>query len=135
MRIYFSASYEIIEKLQAEFCQVLETNIKLVIITDSGVGKAEAASDLLTDRTEHRSASLKENAVCELKKQMRGDSIIYVGSAKGNNVRLIIDSEYALTGEITGSRDDTCLYTGQRNFISIFKETLRNEIKLIQLQK
>ena len=106
-----------------------------VIITDSGVGKAEAASDLLTDRTEHRSASLKENAVCELKKQMRGDSIIYVGSAKGNNVRLIIDSEYALTGEITGSRDDTCLYTGQRNFISIFKETLRNEIKLIQLQK
>ncbi|WP_289285781.1 TrmB family transcriptional regulator [Parablautia intestinalis] len=135
MRIYFSASYEIIEKLQAEFCQVLETNIKLVIITDSGVGKAEAASDLLTDRTEHRSASLKENAVSELKKQMRGDSIIYVGNAKGNNVRLIIDSEYALTGEITGSRDDTCLYTGQRNFISIFKETLRNEIKLIQLQK
>ncbi len=61
-------------------------------------------------------------------------SIWYVGGARDNNIRLIIDSEYALTGEITGSKEDTCLYTGQKNFITVFKETLRNEMKLIQLQ-
>ena len=65
---------------------------------------------------------------------MQKESICYAGSARENNIRLIIDSEFALTGEVTGSRDDTCLYTGQKNFINVFKETLRNEIKLIQLQ-
>ncbi len=61
-------------------------------------------------------------------------SIWYVGGARENSIRLIVDSEYALTGEITGSKEDTCLYTGQKNFITVFKDTLRNEMKLIQLE-
>ncbi len=105
-RIYFSASCRIIEKLQAEFLKVLGKKIKLVLITDGTVTNQE----------------------------LRKNSIYYMGSDRGNNIRLIVDSEYALTGEITGSKDDTCLYTGQKNFISVFKETLRNEIVLIQLQ-
>lgn len=133
MRIYFSASYEMVENLQAEFCQILEKKIKLVIITDSGSGKSGAAPDKPPVGTE-KEGDFKEDAFSRLQKYMQGDSVIYAGGAKGNNVRLIIDSEYALTGEITGSKDDTCLYTGQKNFISVFKETLRNEIKLIQLQ-
>ncbi|GFI16562.1 hypothetical protein IMSAG249_01661 [Lachnospiraceae bacterium] len=105
-RIYFSASCRIIEKLQAEFLKVLGKKIKLVLITDGTVTNQE----------------------------LRKNSIYYMGSDRGNNIRMIVDSEYALTGEITGSKDDTCLYTGQKNFISVFKETLRNEIVLIQLQ-
>ena len=105
-RIYFSASCRIIEKLQAEFLKVLGKKIKLVLITDGTVTNQE----------------------------LRKNSIYYMGSDRGNNIRLIVDSEYALTGEITGSKDDTCLYTGQKNFISVFKETLRNEIVMIQLQ-
>lgn len=105
-RIYFSASCQVIEKLQGEFLKVLGKKIKLVLITDGTVTNQE----------------------------LRKNSIYYVGSGRGNNIRMIVDSEYALTGEITGSKDDTCLYTGQKNFISVFKETLRNEIVLIQLQ-
>ena len=105
-RIYFSASCRIIEKLQAEFLKVLGKKIKLVLITDGTVTNQE----------------------------LRKNSIYYMGSDRGNNIRMIVDSEYALTGEITGSKDDTCLYTGQKNFISVFKENLRNEIVLIQLQ-
>ena len=105
-RIYFSASCRIIEKHQAEFLKVLGKKIKLVLITDGTVTNQE----------------------------LRKNSIYYMGSDRGNNIRMIVDSEYALTGEITGSKDDTCLYTGQKNFISVFKETLRNEIVLIQLQ-
>lgn len=105
-RIYFSASIAVIEKLEQEFLEVLKKRIKLVFITDG--------------YPENR--KLKEESIC------------YIGSPRGSNIRLIIDSEFALTGEVTGSKDDTCLYTGQKNFISVFKETLRNEIKLIQLQ-
>lgn len=105
-RIYFSASFSIIEKLEPEFLKVLQKDIKLVLITDG----------------EPENKSLIKEGIC------------YIGRERDNNIRLIIDSEFALTGEMTGSKDDTCLYTGQKNFINVFKETLRNEIKLIQLQ-
>lgn len=50
-----------------------------------------------------------------------------------NQLRLIVDSSYVLTGEAGEKQTDTCLYTGQKNFVSVFKEALRNEIKLIEL--
>lgn len=50
-----------------------------------------------------------------------------------NQLRLIVDSSYVLTGEAGKKPTDTCLYTGQKNFVSVFKESLRNEIKLIEL--
>lgn len=105
-RIYISASIKVIEKLQDEFSRAMQKGIKLVLITDGEIRNQD---------------SLK-------------GSVWYTSGAKENNIRLIIDSEYALTGELTGRREDTCLYTGQKNFITVFKETLRNEIKLIQLQ-
>lgn len=107
-RIYFSASIQMIEELQKEFAQIIKKGIKLVLITDK-------------ERTDFESFKGK-------------GCIWYTGSPRGNNVRLIIDSEYALTGELTGKKEDTCLYTGQKNFITVFKENLRNEIQLIQLQ-
>ncbi|MGN0377834.1 MAG: TrmB family transcriptional regulator [Suilimivivens sp.] len=104
-RIYFSASLSVIEELKDEFLTVIDRKIKLVFITD-GMPK---------------------------EKEFVNDAICYIGSTRENNIRLIIDSEYALTGELTGKKDDTCLYTGQENFIKVFKEALRNEIKLIEL--
>ncbi len=135
MRIYISASYEMIEKLQAEFYKVLEKRIKLVLITDEEFKRPGAASGPLSYEKVKEDTVLKGDVLSELRKHMQEESAIYIGNPKGNNIRLIIDSEYALTGEITGSKQDTCLYTGQRNFISVFKETLRNEIKLIRLQR
>ena len=60
-------------------------------------------------------------------------SILYLSGKKEEQIRLIIDSQYVLTGEITGKDSDTCLYCGQQNFVNVFKEALRNEIKLIEL--
>ena len=105
-RIYISASYQIIEKLMKELQDAVNREIKLVILSD----QTPKNEDLFHESTYYQ---------CE---------------NRGTNLRLIIDSAYALTGEITGSRDDTCLYTGQKNFINVFKDTLRNEIKLTQLQ-
>lgn len=107
MRIYFAASYKMVEELQEEFLKVLDKKIKLVLITDAA----------------------PEND------RLRSESICHLGERKENSIRLIIDSEYALTGELTGSKEDTCLYTGQKNFIEVFKDALRNEIRLIELTK
>ncbi len=62
-------------------------------------------------------------------------SIVYVTGKQDPQLRLIVDSAYVLTGEMTGSDTDSCLYCGQRNFVNVFKESLRNEIKLIELTK
>lgn len=106
MRIYLSASFAMIGKLEKELMKALKKKIKLVLITDG------APENLI----------LREKSIC------------YLTQARGNSIRLIVDSAYALTGELTGKRDDTCLYTGQENFIKVFKDALRNEIKLIELQ-
>ncbi len=62
-------------------------------------------------------------------------SILYVTGKQDTQLRLIVDSAYVLTGEMTGSDTDSCLYCGQKNFVNVFKESLRNEIKLIELTK
>ncbi len=105
MRIYLSASGQVIAKLQDALFNALEKDIKVVLITDK-----------------KPDGTLGRKSIC------------YIGSERGNDIRLIIDSAYALTGEIKGNKDDTCLYTGQENFIRVFKDALSNEIKLIQLR-
>ncbi len=105
LRIYLSASVSLISELEGELLEVVEKKHKLVLITD-----AEITNEVL-----------------------KKESICYIGEAKEDNVRLIIDSVYALTGVLSGSKEDTCLYTGQENFIRIFKDALRNEMKLIEL--
>ena len=62
-------------------------------------------------------------------------SILYVTGKQDTQLRLIVDSAYVLTGEMTGSDTDSCLYCGQKNFVNVFKESLRNEITLIELTK
>lgn len=61
--------------------------------------------------------------------------IFYQKENVENQLRLIVDSSYVLTGEAGMAPMDTCLYTGQKNFVSVFKESLRNEIKLIELTR
>ena len=62
-------------------------------------------------------------------------AIMYITDREEQQIRLIVDSEYVLTGDMTGSGTDTCLYCGQRNFVNVFKESMKNEIKLIELKE
>lgn len=106
-RVYFSAKAEYVDEFAEYLEKLIPAKCKIVIITDG-----EPASELL-----------------------RHKAVLYQGEAKGDTVHLIIDSEYALTGQLTGGKEDTCLYTGQTNFINVFKEMLRNEMRLIELNK
>jgi poly(A) polymerase len=63
------------------------------------------------------------------------DCSVYLSdSLMENQIRLIVDSKYVLTGDFEDNIDATCLYSGQKNFVSLFKDAMRNEIELIILR-
>ena len=57
---------------------------------------------------------------------------IYLSEKKSSQIGMIADSRYVITGEYGERSMNTCLYSGQRNFVTLFKNALSNEIKLIQ---
>jgi sugar-specific transcriptional regulator TrmB len=59
--------------------------------------------------------------------------IIYHSGNRQGQIRLITDSEVVLTGEISGGEDSACLYSRKRNLVDLIKESMKNEIKLIEL--
>ena len=60
---------------------------------------------------------------------------VYVTDPKGRQIGLIADSRYVLTGEYGQGSMNTCRYSGQRNFVTVVKNALANEIELIKIQK
>lgn len=58
---------------------------------------------------------------------------IYVTESRGDQIGLITDSAHVLTGEVGLGKQSVCLYSGQPNLVRVFKDSLRNEIKLIEL--
>jgi len=58
-------------------------------------------------------------------------ALIYYHEIPDNQIQLIVDSKYVLTGEL----NETCLYSGQNNFVNVFKQSLSNTIKLIALTR
>ena len=59
-------------------------------------------------------------------------AVIYRTDVTEGQIRLITDSTNVLTGELTGSEEDTCLYSGKRNLVEIMKEALKNKIELLE---
>jgi sugar-specific transcriptional regulator TrmB len=50
-------------------------------------------------------------------------------------IGLIADSVNVLTGDIEEGEDSTCLYSQKKNLVDLFKESMKNEIKLIEITK
>ena len=60
---------------------------------------------------------------------------VYLGTARGMQIGIITDSRYVLTGEYGEGSLNTCLYSGQKNFVELYKRALSNEIKLLAMQE
>jgi len=58
-------------------------------------------------------------------------AIVYHTDPEPGQLRVIIDSSFVMTGELTGSDDDNCLYSGQKNLVTVMKEALKNKIVLL----
>lgn len=61
------------------------------------------------------------------------EAIVYQTVRKPNEIGLIIDSSVVLTGEIGMGTQSSCLFSGKKNLVDLFKESLANEIKLIEI--
>lgn len=61
-------------------------------------------------------------------------AIIYLTSKAQSSIRLIADSQNVLTGDID-EEDSTCLYSNKKNLVELMKESLRNEIDIIEMKR
>ncbi|MCR4938565.1 MAG: hypothetical protein K5930_00485 [Treponemataceae bacterium] len=111
-RMYLMAPYSIISLFEKDIIACMKNGRKVVILTDKP------------------SAGLEESFTEEAKKQ---GSAVYITDAEQGQIRFITDSAYVLTGEMTGSESDTCLYSGQKNLVSVMKEALKNKITLLNI--
>lgn len=59
---------------------------------------------------------------------------VYYTDKRMNEIRLIADSQKAITGDIKDSAS-TCLYSTKRNLVELLKESLTNEIELIKIRE
>lgn len=64
-----------------------------------------------------------------------GSARVYVGDDKGMQIGVIADSKYVLTGEYGEGSMNSCLYSGKKNFVELYKNALANEIKLLSIQE
>jgi sugar-specific transcriptional regulator TrmB len=60
---------------------------------------------------------------------------IYPAGKSSRQIRLIADSANVLTGDVEDGSNSTCLYSRKKNLIDLLKDSLKNEIKLIEMQK
>lgn len=58
---------------------------------------------------------------------------IYLSDRKMGQIGIIIDSSTVLTGDVGNGEQSACLYSGKKNLVDLFKDSLSNEIKIIEL--
>lgn len=113
-RVYLSMSARFLEEFQEELERLAVRRMKTVILT----------SFVKDEKTAAMERSLEEKGVK-----------IYHTADKRNQIGLISDSRQVLTGEFGKGKDSTCLYSGQPNFVQVFKNSMKNEIKLLELEQ
>ncbi len=120
-------------------------------ITISGSKKIKNKIEEMLDKCELRLYILSEASVIE-EYRSKLEALISLGkkvvilsdgiTVKGaehyrtkpvaGQLRFITDSSYVLTGTLTGSENDACLYSAEQNLVSVMKEALKNKITLIE---
>lgn len=112
-RVYLSMSAPLLLQFQAELLELAGRNIKVVVLTAFPKSMGERPQFL----------SGKEKGIK-----------IYLTSDKKSQIGIITDSRYVLSGELGKGRDSTCVYSGHSNFVQVFKESMKNEIRLLELE-
>lgn len=58
---------------------------------------------------------------------------MYLADRKPGQIGVIVDSATVLTGDVGNGDQSACLYSGKKNLVDLFKDSLSNEIKIIEL--
>ena len=140
LRLYIMAESQLILKYKSQLEVLTNNEKKVVILTDKDILEKDGSSKLAGIKVKNsnennvkgnRKNDSKSDGKKANKKLQKGESVIYITELQKGQLRLIVDSKYVLTGEVTGLESDTCLYSGQPHLISIMKEALKNKITLL----
>lgn len=118
------------QNIQDKIANMLESVEQRVYISISGE-KLNLFKDTLSYLI---SEEKKVVVITDVLPKLEECSVYLSNSLMEDQIRLIVDSKYVLTGDFGESREDTCLYSGQKNFVNLFKDAMRNEIELIKLR-
>ncbi|ABO51750.1 transcriptional regulator, TrmB [Desulforamulus reducens MI-1] len=62
-------------------------------------------------------------------------AIVYHAEKPQHQIRLIADSANVLTGDIADGENSTCLFSKKENLVELLKDSIKNEIRLIDIMK
>lgn len=93
---------------------------------------AEELAVVLEDLRSVIEKKLKVVVITEAPFELPGITVYYTEKKQGQ-IRLIVDSEWVLTGEISRNSESTCLFSRHQALVSLFKESMINEIRLISM--
>ncbi len=60
--------------------------------------------------------------------------VTYLSALPIKQVRIISDSTKVLTGDFDESNHSTCLYSEKKNLVDLIKDSIKNEMALIEMQ-
>ena len=58
-------------------------------------------------------------------------AVVYHTEPEAGQLRVIVDSSFVMTGELNNKDSDSCLYSGQKNLVTVMKEAIKNKIVLL----
>mgnify|MGYP000925819718 CR=1 FL=1 len=93
---------------------------------------SELISRILPELRSMSERGLKVVVITDRPQDLPGAKVYCTGN-KQMQIRMIVDSVCVLTGDLDNGEDSTCLYSKKNNLVSLFKEDLKNEIRLIEL--
>ena len=95
---------------------------------------AEEAAEVADDLSILRDRGLKVVLITSRPFALPGITLYYADKQPGQ-IRLIADSEWVLTGEISESGESSCLFSRHQALVTLFKEALINEIQIIKMSE
>ena len=133
-RLYMMAPSDIVAQFCGELSEKISGGKKIVLLTERLPAKLTELSGKIDEAAQVAPREQLTEAQAEQAALPKNDeSAVYITDAEPGQIRMIVDSAYVLTGEFTGSESDTCLYSGQKNLVSVMKEALKNKITLLNL--
>lgn len=132
-RLYLLAPSSVVAGFADELEALLRGGKKVVLLTDGADRELLYRLGALMDGAAPRGKPLPGEHAPHGRPGAASESALYVTETEPGEIRFITDSEHVLTGTLTGSTDDTCLFSGQRNLVAVMKEALKNKITLLKL--
>ena len=90
--------------------------------------------DLLTEIQVAHQRGIKMVVITDTPFPQEGMTVHVLEKPK-KQVRIIVDSTTVLTGDIDEGEFSTCLYSGKKNVVDLLKESLQNEIKVVEMMR